>query len=73
MMRLVASYGKIPRKVCMRQVNLLLQNPPLKKAMQASSGKHKWKEPRAVQIALGAMHSLILVYTPTRLMVAAAG
>lgn len=56
-----------------RQVNLLQQNAPLKKALQAACGKHRWKEPRAVQVALGAMHSFVLVYTPSRLMTAAAG
>ena len=55
------------------QVNLLQQNPPLKKALQAACGRHRWKEPRAVQVALGAMHSFVLIYTPSRLMPAAAG
>ena len=55
------------------QVNLLQQNVPLKRAMQAASGKNRWKEPRAVQLALGAMHSLILIYTPSHLLIAAAG
>ena len=57
----------------MQQVNLLQKNVPLKRALQACSGPHRWKQPRSVQVALGAMHTLILIYTPARLMLAAAG
>ena len=56
-----------------QQVNLLQKNVPLKRALQACSGAHRWKQPRSVQVALGAMHTLILIYTPARLMLAAAG
>ncbi len=58
---------------CSLQVDLLQQNVLLRKAMQAASGKTRWREPRAVQLALGAMHSLILIYTPSHLLVATAG
>ena len=54
-------------------MNLLQKNVPLKRALQACSGAHRWKQPRSVQVALGAMHTLILIYTPARLMLAAAG
>ena len=64
---------RLTERSAMRQVSLLQQNAPLKKALQAACGKHRWKEPRAVQVALGAMHSLVLIYTPPRLMTAAAG
>lgn len=55
------------------QVTLLQQNAPLKKALQAACGAHRWRGPRAVQVALGAKHSLVLIYTPSQLMTAAAG
>ena len=54
-------------------MNLLQRNVPLKRALQACSGAHRWKQPRSVQVALGAMHTLILIYTPARLVLAAAG
>ncbi|CAK0786715.1 hypothetical protein CVIRNUC_009929 [Coccomyxa viridis] len=65
--------GDTVNRVLPTKVNLLQKNVPLKRALQACSGPHRWKQPRSVQVALGAMHTLILIYTPARLMLAAAG